>query len=130
MCAINVVEEEDSRMPARVVRYLVIHCSEAHAGDAETPLYHFVIARDGRVRQNLPFGMNGIHASGFNRCSIGVCYEGGTGTNGLPKDTRTVCQCHAIEDLVRSMQRVFPGIRVVGHSQLRAYEGVNVCPCF
>ena len=89
---------------------------------------HFYIQRDGRTVQHLQLSTIGNHAKGFNRCSVGVCYEGGIDERGLPKDTRTIVQRRSMEDLIRSLKQVFPNAMIVGHNQLKAYDGKNVCP--
>ena len=122
--------ETSGMLLERVVKYLVIHCSAAHYGDAATPVYHFYIARDGHVRQRLPLSVQGSHAKGFDRCSVGICYEGGADADGNPSDTRTLYQRYALHDLVNSLLQVFPEAKVMGHNRLQSYDRINRCPCF
>ena len=39
--------------------------------------YHYYITRDGKTYQTRHEQLAGAHAAGYNRHSIGVCYEGG-----------------------------------------------------
>lgn len=113
----------------RVIRYAIIHCSMAdmRVGDNR---YHYYITKDGCVHQCLALSSIGHHTHGFDRCSIGVCYEGGRDADGHSKDTRTLPQRCALHDLISLLRRVFSGIKVLGHNQLSAYERLNRCPCF
>ena len=116
-----------NRQPDRVVRYLIIHCSAGHK--KEDAVFHFHISASGHIRQHLPLSEAGRHTHGLDRCSIGICYEGGSDADGNPKDTRTRHQCEAMNALVTTLQQVFPKIIILGHNQLKVYGG-NACPCF
>ena len=132
--------ETSGMLLERVVKYLVIHCSAAHYGDAATPVYHFYIARDGHVRQRLPLSVQGCHAKGFDRCSVGICYEGGLDERGHPADTRTDFQKHSLRVLVMLLLRDYPGSRLCGHrdlspdldcnGEIEPEEWIKACPCF
>jgi hypothetical protein len=86
------------------VRYIVVHCSatpvtadytvEQMTKDHKlrgfrTIGYHFYIRKDGAMTQHRKLLEVGAHCKPFNRCSIGVCYEGGIDPQGNPSDTRT-----------------------------------------
>ena len=62
--------------------------------------YHFYITRDGVLHHCRPVSEIGAHVRGFNRHSIGICYEGGLDENGRPADTRTTAQRFALLDLL------------------------------
>ena len=88
----------------REVSLLVIHCS-ATRYDRDFPVealrsshkargfadigYHFYIRRSGIVTQHRRLLEVGAHVRGLNRCSIGICYEGGLDESGKTADTRT-----------------------------------------
>ena len=82
----------------------------------------------------------GAHAKGYNRNSIGICYEGGLNKDGKPKDTRTTEQRAALRQLVNELLARFPGCKVSGHRDLspdqnrdgkiEPHEWIKPCPCF
>ena len=126
----------------RKIDLIVIHCSASRADRdfTETDLevchrrrgfngigYHFYIRKNGDIKTTRPIERIGAHAKGFNRTSIGVCYEGGLDANGKPKDTRTLEQKGALLALLRELKRQFPKALVVGHRDLNPMKG---CPCF
>ncbi len=125
------------------VRFIVIHCSATrcdHDYTAEQLLrdhktrgfrtvgYHFYIRRSGVVTQHRRLLEVGAHARGINRCSIGICYEGGLDEEGHPKDTRTPAQKNALAELVWKLRKVFPDAMVIGHRDLPGVK--KACPCF
>ena len=72
--------------------------------------------------------MKGTHATGYNRHSIGICYEGGLDIRGRPCDTRTPEQKDTLLKLLVRLRMDYPQIKVVGHRDL---PGVRKdCPCF
>ena len=97
---------EDNYLP-REIKLLVIHCSATRCNVPFTVEqlrqchlqrgfkdigYHFYITRDGELHHCRPISEPGAHVRGFNRHSIGICYEGGLDENGCPADTRTQAQ--------------------------------------
>lgn len=140
---LNRVENGVLMRGADSVRFLVIHCSATPCNKeytAEQMLrdhrqrgfrsvgYHFYIRRNGEVSRHRKLLEVGAHARGYNRCSIGICYEGGLNTEGQPADTRTPQQKAGLEELLATLHRLFPGARIVGHREL---PGVRKdCPCF
>lgn len=128
---------------ADAVRYLVIHCSATRA-DRDYPSeqmlrdhkargfrtigYHFYIRKNGEVTRHRLLLEMGAHAKGYNRCSIGICYEGGLDASGKPADTRTPAQCEQMILLLMKLKKMFPRAKIVGHRDL---PGVRKdCPCF
>ncbi len=125
------------------VRFIVIHCS-ATRSDREytveqllrdhkargfrTVGYHFYIRKDGSLSQHRGLLEVGAHARGFNRCSLGVCYEGGLDESGKPCDTRTMEQKIQLEELLWRLHRLFPNALIVGHRELPGVK--KECPCF
>ena len=126
------------------VRFIVIHCSatrpdtdytverllrDHRARGFRTIGYHFYIRRSGEVSQHRRLSEVGAHARPYNRCSIGICYEGGLDLQGRPADTRTPLQREALRRLVARLRRLFPQARVVGHRDLPGTLP-KACPCF
>lgn len=126
------------------VRFLVVHCSATRADrdytveqllrqhkarGFRTVGYHFYIRRSGKVTQHRRLLEVGAHARGYNRCSIGICYEGGlSARNGEPADTRTPEQKQALGELLGRLHKLFPQALIVGHRDLPGVK--KACPCF
>ena len=121
--------QEDGPMMASSasVKYIVIHCSATRSTrdyTAEQLLrdhktrgfrtvgYHFYIRRDGSVTQHRKLLEVGAHCRPWNRCSIGICYEGGLDADGRPADTRTPEQTEQFILLLMRMVKIFPGVRI------------------
>ena len=115
------------------VSYLIIHCSATREDRDYTPEqlkhdhlqrgfidvgYHFYIRKDGSVTQHRRLNEVGAHCRPFNRCSIGICYEGGLDTNGKPKDTRTLKQRASLSGLLLDLHRQFPKAVIRGHNEM------------
>lgn len=140
----------------RKIDYIVVHCSATREGHALTPEalladhrrrgfrcigYHYYIRRDGTTVLTRPLELAGAHAKGWNKHSIGICYEGGLDCEGRPKDTRTPEQRTAMRLLVAQLLHRFKGnVRVCGHrdlspdlngnGEIEPEEWVKQCPCF
>ena len=138
--------QEDGPMMASSasVKYIVIHCSATRSTrdyTAEQLLrdhktrgfrtvgYHFYIRRNGDIKSTRPIGRIGAHARGFNKESIGICYEGGLDADGRPADTRTPEQTEQFILLLMRMVRIFPGVRIRGHRDMPG-SIPKACPCF
>ena len=131
----------------RKIDLIVIHCSASRADRdfTETDLevchrrrgfngigYHFYIRKNGDIKTTRPIERIGAHAKGFNRTSIGNCYEGGLDC--------TEWQIHSMHVLVLALLRDYPGCRVCGHrdlspdlngnGEIEPEEWVKACPCF
>ena len=90
--------------------------------------YHYYITRDGKTYQTRHEQLVGAHAVGYNRHSIGVCYEGGYNARGQPTDTRTEAQKASMRRLLKDLMKRFPAAEVLGHRDL---PGVHKdCPCY
>lgn len=131
-------------MPHGSVRYLIVHCSatrETRDYTAEQLRrdhlargfidvgYHFYIRRDGTVSQHRRLDEVGAHCRPFNRCSIGVCYEGGLDSQGRPKDTRTLKQRGTLVRLLTDLKKQFPAALIRGHNEMPGAVP-KACPCF
>lgn len=139
----------------RTIRLIVVHCSATREGHELTPEaleashlsrgfrgtgYHYYIRRNGRTLCTRPVDQEGAHVLGYNKHSIGVCYEGGLTADGRPQDTRTPAQRRALQVLINRLCAVYPGCRVCGHRDLspdlngngvvEPSEWSKACPCF
>ena len=65
----------------------------------------------------------------FNRCSIGICYEGGLDAKGKPKDTRTLKQRASLIGLLLDLHRQFPKAVIRGHNEMPG-ASPRECPSF
>lgn len=109
--------------------YTVDDCRRDHLARGFANIgYHYYIARDGVVHAGRPVNQEGAHATGYNRRSIGVCYEGGLNARDRPADTRTPAQKETLRLLLERLKTDYPNASVVGHRDL---PGVRKdCPCF
>lgn len=137
------------------VKYIVVHCSATRSNTTYSSWqldqdhrqrgfrcagYHFYVRRSGEIVALRPTNEIGAHAHGYNRCSIGVCYEGGLLPDGTPADTRTPRQKTSLTRLIRLLLADFPQAIVVGHrdlspdrngdGRLDRGEWLKACPCF
>ena len=117
----------------RTINLIVVHCSATREDKSFTEHdldvchrrrgfngvgYHFYIRKNGDIKSTRPLERIGAHSRGFNRESIGICYEGGLDCMGQPKDTRTCWQKHSLRVLILTLLKDFPGCRVCGHRDL------------
>lgn len=139
----------------RPVNLIVIHCSATRDGVEYTPAqlekdhkargfdyagYNYYIRRNGEVVTMRPLGMIPAHVKGYNRHSVGICYEGGLDRYGFSADTRTEEQKKSLEILLLQLLTLFPGSRICGHRDLSndldgdgvitPAEWIKECPCF
>lgn len=139
----------------RKINYIVVHCSATREDCSLTVEdlrrehlrrgfrdigYHYYVRRDGTVTLTRPLSMAGAHVKGFNKFSIGICYEGGLDMQGNARDTRTPQQRAALRALAAQLLRRFPDARLCGHRDLspdlngdgivEPDEWVKLCPCF
>ena len=128
--------------PLKVVKYLVVHCV---ANRCDRPFsveslintglqkygqcsYHYYVRYDGSVIPLLSESVQGIHVKGYNRCSLGIVYEGGLNEKGEAEDTRTEAQKHALIALLRALKADYPDAQILGHRDLPRVK--KDCPCF
>lgn len=125
----------------RKINLIIIHCTATIEGRDYTVStidswhrqrgfdcigYHYVIYRDGTVHTGRSTYKVGAHCKGHNANSIGVCYVGGVGKDGNPKDTRTPQQRDALVNLLMRLKRQFPQAVIRGHRDFAA----KACPSF
>lgn len=136
--------ERGIEMPCSSVKYLIVHCSATREDRDYTVEqlrrdhlargfidigYHYYIRKDGTVTRHRRLTEVGAHCRPYNRCSIGVCYEGGLASDGSPKDTRTPYQRTALVKLLTDLKRRFPDALIRGHCEMRGAVP-KACPCF
>lgn len=135
--------------------YLVIHCTATPKGRWVSPTdiikwhtapkpvgrgwdrvgYSKLILLDGKIHNFINENDNDLvenweltyGVAGINSISRHICYVGGLdGKLFTPKDTRTVEQMIAMEDIVTGLIEKHPEIKVAGHYQFAR----KACPCF
>ena len=126
------------------VRFLIVHCSatretqdytveqlkhDHHARGFLDVGYHYYIRRDGTVTQHRRLNEVGAHCRPFNRCSIGICYEGGLDAKGKPKDPRPIAQRGSLVKLLIELKQKFPKAAIRGHNEMPGATNKE-CPCF
>ena len=126
------------------VRWIIVHCSASRedrdytveqmlrdhkARGFRTIGYHFYIRRNGEVTQHRHLLEVGAHCRPYNRCSIGICYEGGLSADGKPKDTRTKEQREQLQEILVKLHRLFPAALIRGHTEMPGAVP-KACPCF
>ena len=117
----------------RTINLIVIHCSATREDKSFTEYdldvchrrrgfngtgYHFYIRKNGDIKSTRPIERIGAHSRGFNKESIGICYEGGLDCKGQPKDTRTEWQKHSLRVLILALLKDYPNCRICGHRDL------------
>lgn len=150
-------EDPDAKLfqPCRPINLIVIHCSATRENRDYTehdldvchrqrgfdgPGYHFYVRKDGRIVRTRPIEKIGAHVKGYNKSSVGICYEGGLDAQGRTKDTRTQKQKEAIRALQNDLLERFPGCKICGHRDLspdrngngkiEPEEWIKECPCY
>ena len=137
------VEDGKNMMSADSIKFLVLHCSASRC-DQDYSVeqlrrdhkargfydigYHFYIRKDGTMTQHRKLLEVGAHARPYNRCSIGICYEGGLDEHGKPYNTMTAEQETRLVDLFRNLKILFPKAKIAGHRDLPGTTPKE-CPC-
>ena len=137
------VENGKYMTSADSVRFLVLHCSATRCNQDYSVEqlrrdhkargfydsgYHFYIRKDGTITQHRKLLEVGAHTRPYNRCSIGICYEGGLDEKGKPCNTMTAEQETRLIDLFRNLKILFPKAKIVGHRDLPGTTPKE-CPC-
>lgn len=126
----------------RYINEIIIHCSATPEGKDYTTDdikswhlqrgfndigYHYVIYRDGTIKQGRKEDTTGAHCTNHNSSSIGICYIGGMDAdNKKPKDTRTEEQKEALETLLKELRRKYKGAKIHSHKDFAN----KACPSF
>lgn len=124
------------------IRYLIIHCSATRSTQSypmvqlerdhrqrgfERGGYHYYIRRDGGIYVMRRHSEVGAHCRGYNRCSLGICYEGGLDSMGRSADTRTLEQQRSLMHLLRLLRVMYPQSVIVGHRDLSPDKNGDTC---
>ena len=108
----------------RKITLIIIHCSATPEGRN----LDFEACRHDHIHHRCrPIEKKGGHCKNHNRHSVGICYEGGLSSGGVPTDTRTLEQKAAMLALLRELRELFPTSLIVGHHDLNP---MKPCPCF
>lgn len=126
----------------RKIDTIIVHCSATPEGrDVKTDTikswhvddngwsdigYHYIIELDGKIVEGRPISVQGAHARGHNKTSIGICYVGGTDKQGAAKDTRTPQQKQSLEQLITLLTKQNPIHTIIGHRDV----SYKACPSF
>jgi N-acetylmuramoyl-L-alanine amidase len=86
--------------------------------------YHFVIRRNGKIENGCPIATAGIHCSGHNAKSIGICLVGG-GPMGEDNNF-TDAQFHSLSFLITQIRNNYPLTTIHGHNEFAQ----KACPVF
>ena len=127
------------------VKYLIIHCSATREDQDYTELelckdhakrkflkvgYHYYVRKSGALTQFRELDEVGAHCKPYNRCSIGICYEGGICSDGITEgNTMTKQQYQVIGGLLVQLQNQFPNAVIRGHRDM-PLATKKACPCF
>ena len=123
--------------------YIVVHCSATRANQnvsfddikrwhtVERAFldigYHWVIERDGSVKQGRALDEWGAHVKGHNHESIGICLVGGLDMYNQVEDNFTPLQKRMLKLLIAGHQALFPDVEVRGHNHFNVEKE---CPGF
>lgn len=107
--------------------------------------YHYVIPRDGTLEVGLAEEVAGIHCSGHNARSIGVCLVGGiqdgkggdanqdgmiedweNKKKGQPEANYVPAQWATLKKLIQRLKEKYPNASIHGHNEFAN----KACPCF
>lgn len=127
----------------RSIKYIVVHCTATPPtatvesikkywkevrGWEDTPGYHYLILRDGKIIQLLDESKITYGAYGHNKDSVHISYIGGIDENGKPKDNRTDAQKKSMWDKLMELAQKYPQSQILGH---RDFPNVKkACPSF
>jgi len=83
--------------------------------------YHLFIRTNGKIQKGLPIEKAGIHCSGYNRTSIGICL------NGLKLSDFKEMQFISLERVLEKLKPKFPLATIHGH---RDFNILKECPVY
>lgn len=115
------------------IKYIVVHHSAAKGKNAQYYAayhinkrgwpgigYHFVIERDGTIKQTNLLTTVSYHVKGYNTASIGISLSGN-----FEEQKPTPAQLAALIHLIKTLKRkISPALQVKGHRELRP----TLCP--
>ncbi len=102
--------------------------------------YHFVVYVNGALATGRHLDEVGAHVKGYNQKSIGICMAGGMDEHGKATGQFTPAQWETLKGCVASLQKLYPGVKLVGHRDLspdlngdgviEQSEWMKECPAF
>lgn len=125
----------------RTIKKIIIHCSATpegrdvsvdeirrwHLNKGWSDIgYHYVIDLNGNIQKGRNIEVSGAHTKGHNRNSIGICYIGGVDEDLKSKDTRTISQMLALDELLSDLKDSYPEADICGHNEFSSKD----CPSF
>jgi len=138
----------------RVINNIVLHCTASPQNASIKSIldyhhkvkgwkvagYHYIIEADGMYENpvNIKDVSNGV--AGHNKDSIHIAYIGGVDAHGKAVDNRTPHQKQTLLELIKSMKKLFPNAKVLGHRDfsedkngngiIDPWERIKECPCY
>lgn len=112
--------------PAATVEAIQKYWKEIRGWDK--PGYHYLILRDGEIKQLLPESEISYGAYGHNQECIHISYIGGIDKDGKPLDNRSENQKHAMFDKLVDLAEKYPKAKILGHRDFP--EVKKACPSF
>ena len=88
--------------------------------------YHWIVTLNGTLEEGRPEYLQGAHAKGFNKNSVGLCYVGGVDEDMEPKDTRTEGQKETLKCILEDLKDRYPNAEIIGHRNVSS----KACPSF
>ena len=88
--------------------------------------YHWIVTLNGTLEEGRKEYMQGAHAKGFNKNSVGVVYVGGVDEDLKPKDTRTEGQKETLKCILEDLKDRYPQAQIIGHRDVAK----KACPSF
>lgn len=137
----------------RSIRRIFVHCTASSQDwtDKElrrefkdkgwkNPGYHYVVLKDGTVRQMLGEQSVSNGVKGYNSTSVNVAYVGGIDAALKPVDNRTAEQKESLRKLLKELKGRYPKAEILGHRDISPdkngngivdpWERIKACPCF
>jgi N-acetylmuramoyl-L-alanine amidase len=127
---------------ARQVNKIIVHCTATPEGRDVTVDeirrwhveeknwsdigYHWIVTLNGTLERGRPEHIQGAHAKGFNKNSVGLCYVGGVDKDMAPKDTRTKGQKETLKCILEDLKDRYPNAEIIGHRDVSS----KACPSF
>ena len=127
---------------ARQVNKIIVHCTATPEGRDVTVDeirrwhveeknwsdigYHWIVTLNGTLERGRPEHIQGAHAKGFNKNSVGLCYVGGVDKDMTPKDTRTKGQKKTLKCILEDLKDRYPNAEIIGHRDVSS----KACPSF
>lgn len=91
--------------------------------------YHYVIERDGSIKEGRPLSRTGAHTYGHNKDNIGICLVGGVDSQMKPEDNFTNVQWDALRYLISYLASIY-GIKEENIKGHRDWGANKACPSF